>query len=77
MKSLLLVLCIMVSCLCAAPRCEAGPLGRVLSAPFRAARAVAGLRAQRRAGGDLPRQRAFRGAVYGFGGGCANGSCSQ
>lgn len=77
MKNLLCVLCVVVACLCSAPRCEAGPLGRILSAPVRGVRAVAGVRAGRRAAGMLPRQRAFRVAAYGFGGGCAGGSCGQ
>ena len=77
MKSLLCAMCLVVACLCSIPRCEAGPLGRVLSAPVRAVRGVAGLRAERRASGNLPRQRAFRVAAYGFGGSCASGSCGQ
>ena len=77
MKSLLCVLCVVVACLCSVPRCEAGPLGRILSAPVRAVRGVAALRAERRAAGNLPRQRAFRVAAFGFGGGCAGGSCSR
>ncbi len=77
MKSLLCVLCVVIACLCSIPRCEAGPLGRILSAPVRAVRGVAGLRAERRASGNLPRQRAVRVAAFGFGGGCAGGSCGQ
>ena len=78
MKSLLCVLCVVIACLCSTPRCEAGPLGRILSAPVRAVRGVAGLRAERRASGNLPRQRAFRVASFRFSGGsCASGSCGQ
>ncbi len=75
MKSFVIALCVLGAGLCAIPRCDAGPLGRALSAPVRGLRAVAGVRGARRRAGLLPRQVVARGAAYGFAGGCAGGSC--
>jgi hypothetical protein len=75
MKNLLIALCVVGACLCSVPRSEAGPLGRILSAPARAARAIVAHRVERRRAGMLPRQRLARGVAYGFAGGCAGGSC--
>lgn len=72
-NAVLLVLCVVCASLVCVPVSDAGPLRRIASAPFRGGRALVSRRLERRANGDLPRQRIVRGV---FGGGWG-GSCSQ
>jgi hypothetical protein len=76
-KVVLLVLYLVCASLCCAPVSEAGPLRRIASAPYRIARNVRANRLERW-GGELARHRLGRGlSGGGWGGSCANGSCSQ
>lgn len=69
-NAVLLILCVVCASLVCVPVSDAGPFRRFVSAPFRGGRALVARRLERRANGELPRQKIAKGVFRGWGGSC-------